>query len=176
MIKQICLAIGIIFLCIRGIQQTLFSESDHPIDSVLFAIDLSHSMNTQDINIYDPQTQRTEQISRLDWTKQVITQALQKQNDANPIPIGVIIFAQTPLFHIPPTQDYAYIQNKIDTLHTNQLPQQGSNIHNTLQYIQELEGNNHYYLISDGGEQKNKTRTGGSIKNTTIIGVGSRSG
>jgi len=131
------------------------NQSDKITNNIVFIMDLSHSMNVEDIK-WD----KNQNISRLDLIKQFISNTFNNQPEWN---FWLILFSQKSNYFIPPTADLENFKNYIEKLNTNFLPAWWSNIYEWLKnFIEYSDKWTIWVLISDMwdsidfNDQKNK--------------------
>lgn len=124
-----------------------FSEDKEIIqdEGVVFVVDISNSMNTDDIKSHILQEEKV--ISRLDVSKQFITKYIQE--NLYPQDYGLILFSKISNYYIPITNDTSIFLEYLNTITTNQLPFGGTNIKSAFDLILEQEASSKYILLSD---------------------------
>lgn len=89
-------------------------KNDFQVSSIVFVLDVSHSMNVADM-VGDGTTDR-----RLNVAKNMIHATIKNNEEQS---YGLIIFSQNSLYHIPATQDHELFLTHLNALTTNILPQ-----------------------------------------------------
>ncbi len=110
----ICLILALVNPRSAGMQATSTANNTK---QIVFALDLSTSMNATDVS-----------RSRLQKAKQFINSCM--QNDGNKY--GLVVFASNAFLAVPLTIDAAAIKMNLETLETSTLPMQGTNISDAL--------------------------------------------
>lgn len=136
-----------------------FNNNDTKVsNNITFIIDLSHSMNVNDVT-----NQQNQQTSRLDLAKSFINNLFEDESESN---FGLILFSQKSNYFIPPTADVDSFKKYLDKLNTNFLPAWWSNIYESIKNFVEYSDNwTIWVLISDMwdnidfNEQKEKIKT-----------------
>ncbi|MEZ4979128.1 MAG: VWA domain-containing protein [Chitinophagales bacterium] len=139
---------------------------------VIFAIDVSKSMNAQDIA-----------PSRLLKAKQIVSNLIEKMSDDR---IGLIVFAGNAYLQMPITVDYSGAKMYLKTINTEMVPKQGTAIGQAVNlamksFDEESEGYKTLVIISDGEDHdsdaiasiEEAVRQGITVHS---IGVGSEQG
>lgn len=108
---------------------------------VMFAIDVSKSMNAQDVA-----------PSRLLKAKQIVSNLIDKMSDDR---IGLIVFAGNAYLQMPITVDYSGARMYLKTVNTEMVPKQGTAIGQAVNlamksFDEESEGYKTLVIISDG--------------------------
>lgn len=108
---------------------------------VFFAIDVSKSMNAEDIA-----------PNRMLKAKQFVSNLIDEMNNDR---IGLIVFAGNAYLQMPITVDYSGAKMYLKTVNTNMVPQQGTNIDEAIElalnsFDQESEGYKTLVIITDG--------------------------
>ncbi|MEZ4915543.1 MAG: VWA domain-containing protein [Chitinophagales bacterium] len=139
---------------------------------VFFAIDVSKSMNAQDVA-----------PSRMLKAKQFVSNLIDEMNNDR---IGLIVFAGNAYLQMPITVDYSGAKMYLKTINTNMVPQQGTDISEAIDlalqsFDKESEGYKTLVIITDGenhdGDVEEKIKEAkeqGVIIHT--IGIGSEKG
>ena len=135
--------------------------------NIVILLDLSHSMNTQDM------LSGWIQVSRIDVAQSIMSSTTRENKSKK---IWLILFADRATYHIPPTYDHKKLLNIYTSLHTNMIPAQWSNISQALNYAASTSNNNDtIILITDGWETDNMY-TGSLANELIIIWVGTQNG
>lgn len=164
-IKKVALIAGIILWIV--LTTWYFLSRDDASGTIFFAIDCSNSMNVQDIEY---QTDRgTRKISRLDAVKHLINTTLSGNNTQETQDYGVLLFAHTGKVFIPPTQDYAFIRQRLTLLHTNELPGWTATISSLQPLLSTLTKPQDHVVIFTDGEKLVDTKRNWSWKMQTKI-------
>ena len=146
--KSIFLLISLVFL-ILALMGPLWGEEEQTLKKegidMVFALDLSNSMNAEDIA-----------PSRLEKAKNFINHYIR---DLGGDRVGLVIFAGEAYAVSPLTSDYMAIQSFVESLETQLLWNQGSNISSAIKSSLELLGNTPdtskaIILISDGEDHE----------------------
>lgn len=124
---------------------------------IIFILDVSHSMNTQDIK-----TTYWLYIPRLEASKQLIAKTIQQTPNNK---FWMIIFSKKSNYFIPPTYDTGTLLNYLSWLNTNIVPAWWSNIAEALKnFNQNTQERTIWVLISDLWEQWDFSQQKDSIK------------
>lgn len=166
-IKKIFLIIAMVLCMITLL--FLYKEKHTPDGSITFILDLSHSMNTKDV-----EGRGGKQISRLLAAKKYIKHSISQQQE--PRTRGLIVFSQQASYILAPTQDTETFIHYIDTLHTNQVPVGGSNLSGAIKLFEKTSSDKDIgVLLTDGGDEN--VRMNISVPTTnphlSIVGIGS---
>ncbi len=147
------------------------SQSDNT--QVLIALDISNSMNVQDLSGESRLTVAKRALSA--FTQQLTGEA-----------VGILLFANQSYQYVPYTTDYHAVRMYINDIETQLISDQGTNINATLEKITELQTkilgvSNKVLLLTDGEfhEKANVTLTNSIRDNNlqiAVIGVGTKSG
>lgn len=117
---------------------------------ITFIVDVSHSMNTQDIV-----TKYWLKISRLDASKKIISDTILENKDYK---YWVIIFSRNSNYYIPPTYDTWTLLNYINEINTNIIPAGWSDIAGALKtFNNNTDEKNIGILLSDLGDARDLT-------------------
>ena len=112
---------------------------------LMFCIDISNSMNAEDIA-----------PSRLERSKQAINNIINKLSGDR---IGIIVFAGNAYVQLPITTDYAAAKLFLSTINTSLIPSQGTEIGTAINLAIKSFGNSEYnkaiIVISDGEDHEN---------------------
>lgn len=123
--------LGVSVVLTLGLIVYVWHNSPIQQQQTIFILDVSHSMNTQDVSIdFLPTEQKS---SRLLFAKYIIQQIIEQ--DTLHRSYGLIIFAQNAQFFIPPTTDSETFLLYLDGLTTNSIPFWWSNIAQSLQVL-----------------------------------------
>lgn len=139
---------------------------------IILVLDVSNSMMAQD---YVP--------TRLNMAKLAISKMVDKLKDER---VGMVIFAGTSFVQLPVTNDYVSAKSFLNTISTESIPIQGTDITGALQtaiksFSPQSKGNRAIILISDG--ENNEEDPSETVKQAVAegikiftIGVGTTSG
>ena len=142
------------------------------VNSVIFVLDVSNSMNAEDI-----------EPTRLQQAKNILKNCIQQMHDDK---IGIVVFAGDAQSIMPLTSDYSAAENYIDAIETNIIPKQGTDFLKAVDVAADKfknvpNGARKIIMISDGedneGNEKaaiSKAQKEGITINT--IGVGTEEG
>lgn len=147
-------------------------KSQQKMNNVIFLLDVSNSMNAQDV-----------QPSRLEEAKNIIANSLQKMaNDR----VGIVVFGGDAYSVMPLTTDYSAAQNYISGIETSIMPKQGTDFLKGMQmavkkFASIPKGARKVVLISDGEDNEGNEDAAISLAkkegiSVTAIGVGSAEG
>lgn len=147
-------------------------ETKQKTNNIIFVLDVSNSMNAEDI-----------QPNRLTQAKNIIINALPKlKNDR----VGVVVFAGDAISIMPLTNDYTAAETYLDAISTDIIKIQGTDFlkaiqATTVKFKQIAKGSRKIVLISDG--EDNEDNTGTAIReannqgiSVTTVGVGTEEG
>lgn len=134
--------------------------------NVLFLLDVSNSMNAQDI-----------ELSRLDEAKNIIVQSLKNMKNNK---VGIVVFAGEAQSIMPLTTDYAAAATYIEGIETSVMPAQGTDFLKAMQTAVEKfkntpKGSREIVLISDGEDNEGNTENALKLakkEGISIISVG----
>ncbi|SFI10511.1 vWA domain-containing protein [Halpernia frigidisoli] len=120
-------------------------KSKQKINNVMFLLDVSNSMNAQDI-----------QTSRLNAAKNLMVQSLTKMKNDR---VGLIVFAGDAQSIMPLTADYSAASTYINGIETSVMPTQGTDFLKAMQVAVEKfknipKGSRKVVLISDGEDNE----------------------
>lgn len=147
-------------------------KSQQKMNNVIFLLDVSNSMNAQDV-----------QPSRLEEAKNIIANSLQKMaNDR----VGIVVFGGDAYSVMPLTTDYAAAENYISGIETSVMPNQGTDFLKGMQmavkkFASIPKGARKIVLISDGEDNEGNENAAINLAkkegiSVTTIGVGSEEG
>ncbi|SEF72642.1 Ca-activated chloride channel family protein [Halpernia humi] len=120
-------------------------KAKQKVNNVIFLLDVSNSMNAQDV-----------EPSRLQEAKNIMEQSLAKmQNDK----VGIVVFAGDAISIMPLTTDYSAASNYIDGIETSVMPTQGTDFLKAMQVVTEKfknipKGSRKIILLSDGEDNE----------------------
>jgi len=110
---------------------------------LIIALDVSYSMNAQDIK-----------PNRYDFAKGTILSLLE-QNPANNV--MMMVFTTNPLLLSPPTTDHQLIEIALDSLNRKFILTRGTSLKNLFDKLGEMKiENKEIILLTDGGEESNQ--------------------
>ncbi len=145
---------------------------ERKLGNVVFMMDLSNSMNAEDVA-----------PDRLTKEKQLIIGTLQRMQDQK---VGVIIFAGDAYSVMPLTTDYAAIENYIASVETGTISHQGTDFLRAMQEAAILlrnvpRGSGEAVLISDGEDNEDNVDAAVSLAKqqnirVTTVGIGTAEG
>ena len=116
------------------------------INQVVFLLDVSNSMNVEDVFYNWIQT------SRLNAAKKFIKDYVNKNNNTK---VWVIVFSETANFFLPPTQDKDNLITYIDTITTKSMLWQWTNIANAIDFfIKNTQKWTLWVILSDFGNEQ----------------------
>lgn len=113
--------------------------------AVMFLLDVSNSMNAQDIS-----------PSRLELAKSIIIQSIQKMHDGK---VGIVLFAGDARSIMPLTTDYSAAETYLSSLETSVIGRQGTDFLKAVEMASQKfknlpKGSRKVILISDGEDQE----------------------
>ncbi|MBC7557625.1 MAG: VWA domain-containing protein [Chryseobacterium sp.] len=141
-------------------------KAKQKVSNVLFLLDVSNSMNAQDIT-----------PSRLKEAKNIIIQSLNKMHNDK---VGIVVFAGEAQSIMPLTTDYGAASTYVDGIETSIMPTQGTDFLKAMQVSVEKfknipKGSRKIVLISDGedneGNEENALKLAKN-EGVSIISVG----
>lgn len=142
------------------------------VNSVIFVLDVSNSMNAEDVAPY-----------RLQQAKNILKNCLQKMHDDK---VGIVVFAGEAQSIMPLTSDYTAAETYIDAIETNVVRRQGTDFLKAVEVAADKfknipKGSRKIVLISDGEDNEgNEKAAVKEAKNQGIIinsiGVGTDEG
>ncbi len=167
--------LGILFLILSLVDVLKGSEqvkTSQRLNNVLFVLDLSNSMNVQDI-----------EPSRLEEAKNIIINTLPKlKNDR----VGIVVFAGEAISIMPLTTDYSSVSTYIKGLETATMKVQGTDFLNAIQISAQKfsnidKGSRKIILLSDGEDNEGNDSEAIKLANKegisiTTVGIGTNEG
>ena len=142
------------------------------VSNTIFVLDVSNSMNTQDI-----------QPSRLDEAKNIIINALQKMTNDR---VGIVVFAGDAYSVMPLSSDYAAAETYLSGIESGVVQNQGTDFLKAMEIAAQKfkninKGSKNVVLISDGEDNEGHEDEAVSLANkqgirVTTIGVGTEEG
>lgn len=141
-------------------------KAKQKVNNVIFLLDVSNSMNAQDVD-----------TSRLQEAKNLMEQSLAKMKNDK---IGIVVFAGDATSIMPLTTDYSAASNYIEGIETSVMPTQGTDFLKAMQVIAEKfknipKGSRKIILLSDGedneGNEENALKLA-KKEGISIISVG----
>ena len=142
--KLLKLKIGLAVLwAIFALILLLISNTNFLTQEIIFILDLSQSMNTQDITL----DQKLD--SRLNWAKQIIANSIKKYDWQ--YSRWLIIFNNQSQVHVPPTFDSEHLLSALESINTSSLNSWWSDITQAISLYQNISENknNLWILITD---------------------------
>ncbi len=125
----------------------LFSRASNSEVGILFAIDVSHSMNVNDIK-----KNTNFSASRLDAIKYLVHHIVEENPNSK---FGVVLFSQKAYYTLPFTYDRETLLTYIDTLTTHTLPFWGTDLVGLSEFMQTFPSWWQQVIVfSDGGEEE----------------------
>lgn len=147
-------------------------KSEQKVNNVMFLLDVSNSMNAQDI-----------QPSRLDEAKNIIANSLQKMTNDR---VGIVVFGGDAYSVMPLTTDYSAAQTYISGIETSVMPSQGTDFLKGMQMVVKKfgsipKGARKVVLISDGEDNEGNESAAINLAkkegiSVTTIGIGTEEG
>lgn len=147
-------------------------EVEQRTNNVIFALDVSSSMNSQDV-----------QPSRLEEAKNIIINSLQKMNNDR---VGIVVFAGDAYSIMPLTTDYSAAETYLSGIETNVVQNQGTDFLKAMQISAQkfkniTKGSRNLVFISDGEDNEGNETAAVTLANRegiriTTIGVGTQEG
>ncbi|MEH7890686.1 VWA domain-containing protein [Elizabethkingia meningoseptica] len=144
----------------------------HKISNVVLLMDVSNSMNAEDV---DP--------SRLALEKKIVLETLHKMKDER---VGIIVFAGNAVSIMPLTTDYSAVESYINALETSMIGQQGTDFLVAMKEAVKMYKNTgktgrNVVLISDGEDNEGHNKEAASLAKSqgiriTAIGIGTEQG
>ncbi len=138
---SLILFILILILIIPLVLSAKIKHNNQNIQNIMIALDLSLSMDTEDIS----------KISRLNKAKAEINSLI---NQIQHIPFGLIVFAEESVTLCPFTTDYEFLKNLIINCQTQDISPQGTNFNNLFNTLIPIFTNYNkqkvLFLFSDG--------------------------
>ncbi len=120
-------------------------KSEQKVNNVIFLLDVSNSMNAQDI-----------QPSRLEQAKNIIANSLQHMSNDR---VGIVVFGGDAYSVMPLTTDYSAAQTYMSGIETSVMPTQGTDFLKAMQMVVKKfgsipKGSRKVVLISDGEDNE----------------------
>lgn len=167
--------LGTLFLIFSIIDLLSGSEeikTNQKLNNVIFMLDVSNSMNAEDIN-----------PSRLTEAKNLMIQTMQKMKGDK---VGIVIFAGQATSIMPLTTDYSSAETYINGIETNSMQIQGTDFLNGMKISAEKfknvsKGARKIVLLSDGEDNEGNDDEAIKLANkegimVTSVGIGSEEG
>ncbi|ASW72890.1 von Willebrand factor A [Chryseobacterium piperi] len=167
--------LGILFLIFSIIDLLNGSEeikTNQKLNNVIFMLDVSNSMNAEDIN-----------PNRLNEAKNVMINTMQKMRNDK---IGIVIFAGEATSIMPLTTDYASAETYINAIETNSMQIQGTDFLKAMRtavnkFKNVSKGARKVVLLSDGEDNEGNDNAAIKLANkegimVTSVGIGSDEG
>ncbi|WP_312076850.1 VWA domain-containing protein [Chryseobacterium sp.] len=147
-------------------------KSQQKLSNVMFVVDISNSMNAEDI-----------EPNRLDQAKNLVINTMQKmQNDK----VGIVVFAGDAVSVMPLTTDYGAAETYMSELETKIMRVQGTDFLKAIQvtagkFKNVAKGSRKVVLISDGEDNEGNDNAAVRLANKegisiTTVGVGTEEG
>ncbi|KQT21631.1 hypothetical protein ASG22_15875 [Chryseobacterium sp. Leaf405] len=147
-------------------------KTNQKLNNVIFMLDVSNSMNAEDIN-----------PSRLTEAKNLMIQTMQKMKSDK---VGIVIFAGQATSIMPLTTDYSSAETYINGIETNSMQIQGTDFLNGMKIAVEKfknvsKGARKVVLLSDGEDNEGNDSEAVKLANregitVTSVGIGSDEG
>ncbi|KPE52104.1 vWA domain-containing protein [Chryseobacterium indologenes] len=167
--------LGTLFLIFSIIDLLKGSEevkSNQKLNNVIFMLDVSNSMNAEDI---DP--------SRLDEAKNLMISTMKKMKTDR---IGIVIFAGEAVSIMPLTTDYGSVETYITAVETNSMKIQGTDFLKGMKaaaekFVNVSKGSRKVVLLSDGEDNEGNDNAAIRLANKegisiTSVGIGTDEG
>ncbi|ANF51795.1 hypothetical protein A0O34_15340 [Chryseobacterium glaciei] len=167
--------LGTLFLIFSIIDLLNGSEevkSNQRMNNVIFMLDVSNSMNAEDIN-----------PSRLTEAKNLMINTMQKMKSDK---VGIVIFAGESVSIMPLTTDYSSAETYVNAIETNSMQIQGTDFLKGMQVAVEKfknvsKGSRKIVLLSDGEDNEGNDNAAIKLANKegimiTSVGIGSDEG
>ncbi|AZA51659.1 VWA domain-containing protein [Chryseobacterium sp. G0201] len=167
--------LGTLFLIFSIIDLLNGSEevkSNQRMNNVIFMLDVSNSMNAEDIN-----------PSRLTEAKNLMINTMQKMKSDK---VGIVIFAGESVSIMPLTTDYSSAETYVNAIETNSMQIQGTDFLKGMQIAVEKfknvsKGSRKIVLLSDGEDNEGNDNAAIKLANKegimiTSVGIGSDEG
>jgi len=167
--------LGTLFLIFSIIDLLKGSEeikSNQKLNNVIFMLDVSNSMNAEDI---DP--------SRLDEAKNLMINTMKKMKSDR---IGIVIFAGEAVSIMPLTTDYGSAETYITAIETNSMKTQGTDFLKGMKaaaekFVNVSKGSRKVVLLSDGEDNEGNDNAAIRLANKegisiTSVGIGTDEG
>jgi len=131
-------------------QQNISNDQWDGWDNIVFALDVSKSMNAVDVNI------ASKSYSRLQAAKILINNIVNKTENKK---FGLVVFAEDATSVSPLTADYSSFLNLLAGVNHQNVVKQGTNIYNALalaipRFLQNEDKKNYLIILSDGWEDE----------------------
>ncbi|KQS92969.1 VWA domain-containing protein [Chryseobacterium sp. Leaf394] len=147
-------------------------KSEQKLSNVMFVLDISNSMNAEDI-----------EPSRLDQAKNLVINTMQKMKNDK---VGIVVFAGDAVSVMPLTTDYGAAETYLSEIETTAMRVQGTDFLNAIQITSEkfknvAKGSRKVVLISDGEDNEGNDNAAVRLANNegisiTAVGVGTEEG
>ena len=147
-------------------------KSEQKLSNVMFVLDISNSMNAEDI-----------EPSRLDQAKNLVINTLQKMKNDK---VGIVVFAGDAVSVMPLTTDYGAAETYLSEIETTAMRVQGTDFLKAIQITSDkfknvAKGSRKVVLISDGEDNEGNDNAAVRLANKegisiTAVGVGSEEG
>lgn len=147
-------------------------KSEQKLSNVMFVLDISNSMNAEDI-----------EPSRLDQAKNLVINTMQKMKNDK---VGIVVFAGDAVSVMPLTTDYGAAETYLSEIETNAMRVQGTDFLKAMQITSEkfktvAKGSRKVVLISDGEDNEGNDNAAVRLANSegisiTAVGVGTEEG
>ncbi|WP_262148303.1 vWA domain-containing protein [Chryseobacterium foetidum] len=147
-------------------------KSEQKLSNVIFVLDISNSMNAEDI-----------EPSRLDQAKNLVINTMQKMKNDK---VGIVVFAGDAVSVMPLTTDYGAAETYLSEIETNAMRVQGTDFLKAMQITSEkfktvAKGSRKVVLISDGEDNEGNDNAAVRLANSegisiTAVGVGTEEG
>lgn len=167
--------LGTLFLIFSIIDLLKGSEeikSNQKLNNVIFMLDVSNSMNAEDV---DP--------SRLDEAKNLMINTMKKMKSDR---IGIVIFAGEAISIMPLTTDYGSAETYITAIETNSMKTQGTDFLKGMKaaaekFVNVSKGSRKVVLLSDGEDNEGNDNAAIRLANKegisiTSVGIGTDEG
>lgn len=172
LLQQLKILMGIAWIIFSLILLFLTYDKIQWVKSVFFMLDLSESMNTQDIKSEEGKK------TRLEWAKSLITQTINEYKKQHwQLSRWLIIFNdKKSLIKVPPTQNTDFLLQTLSSLNTNSIKwsEKNYNIWHEKEALWFENSKNIFIIVTDGNKKQNSLIS----KNGTriIIGIWSENG
>ncbi|KQT17595.1 hypothetical protein ASG31_09345 [Chryseobacterium sp. Leaf404] len=147
-------------------------KSEQKLSNVMFVLDISNSMNAEDI-----------EPSRLDQAKNIVINTMQKMKNDK---IGIVVFAGDAVSVMPLTTDYGAAETYLSEVQTTAMRVQGTDFLKAIQITSDkfkdvAKGSRKVVLISDGEDNEGNDNKAVRLANSegitiTSVGIGTEEG
>ncbi|NAW50212.1 VWA domain-containing protein [Elizabethkingia argentiflava] len=147
-------------------------KTQHKISNVVLLLDVSNSMNAEDV-----------QPSRLQKEKKIVLETLEKMKDER---VGIVVFAGNAVSIMPLTTDYEAVKTYIQAMETSMIGQQGTDFLVALKEVSKMykassKSGRNVVLISDGEDNEGNDKAAASLAKAQgikiiAVGIGSDQG